>query len=54
VRPEGLGKFKNLPHRISNLRPSDLYHSAHKQMENIRELLTVNVLRKAKVHLIDP
>jgi hypothetical protein len=24
VRPEGLGKFKNSPHRVSNLRPSGL------------------------------
>jgi hypothetical protein len=28
VRPEGLGKFKNSPHRESNPRPSGLYHSA--------------------------
>jgi hypothetical protein len=25
VRPEGLGKFKNSPHRESNPRPSGLY-----------------------------
>jgi hypothetical protein len=28
VRPEGLGKFKNSPHRVSNQRPSSLKHSA--------------------------
>jgi hypothetical protein len=28
VRPEGLGKFKNSPHRVSNSRPSGLYHRA--------------------------
>jgi hypothetical protein len=28
VRPEGLGKFKNLLHRESNPRPSGLQHSA--------------------------
>jgi hypothetical protein len=28
VRPEGLGKFKNSPHRESNPRPSGLQHSA--------------------------
>jgi hypothetical protein len=28
VRPEGLGKFKNLPHLVPNQRPSGLYHSA--------------------------
>jgi hypothetical protein len=28
VRPEGLGKFKNSPHRVSNPRPSGLLHSA--------------------------
>jgi hypothetical protein len=28
VLPEGLGKFKNSPHRVSNSRPSGLYHSA--------------------------
>jgi hypothetical protein len=28
VRPEGLGKFKNSPHRVSNSRPSGLYNSA--------------------------
>jgi succinate-acetate transporter protein len=28
VRPEGLGKFKNLPHQVSNPRPSGLKHSA--------------------------
>jgi hypothetical protein len=28
VRPEGLGKFNNLPHRVSNQRPSGLWHSA--------------------------
>jgi hypothetical protein len=25
VRPEGLGKFKKSPHRVSNSRPSGLY-----------------------------
>jgi hypothetical protein len=25
VRPEGLSKFKNSPHRVSNPRPSGLY-----------------------------
>jgi hypothetical protein len=28
VQPEGLGTFKNSPHRESNPRPSGLYHSA--------------------------
>jgi hypothetical protein len=28
VSPEGLGKFKNSPHRVTNLRPSVLSHSA--------------------------
>jgi hypothetical protein len=28
VRPEGLGKFKNSPHRVSNPLPSGLQHSA--------------------------
>jgi hypothetical protein len=28
VRPEGLGEFKNSPHRVSNPRPSGLQHSA--------------------------
>jgi hypothetical protein len=28
VRPEGLGKFKNSPHRVSNPHPSGLWHSA--------------------------
>jgi hypothetical protein len=27
VRSEGLGKFKNSPHRVSNQQPSGLYHS---------------------------
>jgi hypothetical protein len=27
VRPEGLGKFKKSPHRLSNPRPSGLWHS---------------------------
>jgi hypothetical protein len=25
VRPEGLGKYKNSPHRVSNPRPTGLY-----------------------------
>jgi hypothetical protein len=28
VWPEGLGKFKNSPHQVSNPLPSGLYHSA--------------------------
>jgi hypothetical protein len=28
VQPEGLGKFKNSPHRVSNPRPSGLKHNA--------------------------
>jgi hypothetical protein len=28
VRPEGLGKFKKSPHRVSKPRPSDLSHNA--------------------------
>jgi hypothetical protein len=28
VRPEGLGKFKISPHRVSKPRPSDLWSSA--------------------------
>jgi hypothetical protein len=28
VQPEGLGKFKKSPHRVSNPRPSGLQHSA--------------------------
>jgi hypothetical protein len=28
MRAEGLGKFKNSPHRVSNQRPSGLWHSA--------------------------
>jgi hypothetical protein len=28
MRPEGSGKFKNSPHRVSNSRPSGLKHSA--------------------------
>jgi hypothetical protein len=28
VRPEGVGKFKKLPHRVSNPRPSSLLRSA--------------------------
>jgi hypothetical protein len=28
VRPEGLGKLKKSPHRVSNPRPSGLQHSA--------------------------
>jgi hypothetical protein len=37
VRPEGLGKFKNSPHRESNPRPSGLWHSS----------LTTTLLRAA-------
>jgi hypothetical protein len=28
MRPEGLGKFKNSPHWVSNLRPSGLKRNA--------------------------
>jgi hypothetical protein len=35
VRPEGLGKFKNSPHRESNPRPSGLQHSDANYMSDI-------------------
>jgi hypothetical protein len=43
VRPEGLGKFKNPPHRDLNPRPSGLQHSALTTTLSVTEYFMLNL-----------